>query len=479
VAADADAVVAALNGFDVQGRKLRVEYKKVLQAGEKERIEREKAIRRMRSMQLEKERQEQQQQQQMMMAGGGPMGAGGYDEGYSPLGGPPGGRGSPFVNMTIQNPNPFAMPPMPVPQPYVHQAQSAPSPVQMQAPPPMPSNQQQQQQTAASVQRSSSAQTELDMNDAATLEIYSRVLLFKDDHMRDELAFARSLSPKQRRIVHLVAQKLGVYHYSVGEGDERYAVVTRNQPDRSGGNNASGVGQTENGRRTPSAVENNNGHGRPEGRSGPVRHHSSQALNRSFLVSSASANGGGSMFTTSTSYNQPSNGSPTSTTPGGGLRAKKSMPDMKTSIYTPTPRLTTRTSSGNMREGGSTFSNYAALRRQTSGVIPGLGQIFGTHITGGSGLTRASVSGALGDRPLAGLNGHPTEGIPPVPLLPSTPEGGPSSSTSAAVMRQPRGPGAAGGGNFARRRESAVGPLDRMGSGNAGLDARTHEPLEI
>src|SRR5258708_37850619 len=54
-ATDADAVVAALNGFDVQGRKLRVEYKKVLQAGEKERIEREKAIRRMRSMPLEKE----------------------------------------------------------------------------------------------------------------------------------------------------------------------------------------------------------------------------------------------------------------------------------------------------------------------------------------------------------------------------------------------------------------------------------------
>lgn len=45
--------------------------------------------------------------------------------------------------------------------------------------------------------------------------------------MRDELAFSRSLSPKQRRVVHLVAQKLGVYHYSVGEGEERYAVVTR------------------------------------------------------------------------------------------------------------------------------------------------------------------------------------------------------------------------------------------------------------
>ena len=63
-AVDADAVVAALNGFDVQGRKLRVEYKKVLQAGEKERIEREKALRRMRSMQLEKEQAVMQQQQQ-------------------------------------------------------------------------------------------------------------------------------------------------------------------------------------------------------------------------------------------------------------------------------------------------------------------------------------------------------------------------------------------------------------------------------
>jgi len=73
---------------------------------------------------------------------------------------------------------------------------------------------------------------ELDLNDPSTLEIYSRILLFKDDPMRDELAFSRTLTPKQRRIVHLIAQKLGVYHYSVGEGDERYAVVTRIDPQR-------------------------------------------------------------------------------------------------------------------------------------------------------------------------------------------------------------------------------------------------------
>lgn len=82
-----------------------------------------------------------------------------------------------------------------------------------------------------SVSEKSSA-SELDLNDPSTLEIYSRILLFKDDRMRDELAFSRTLSPKQRRVVHLIAQKLGVYHYSVGEGDERYAVVTRIDPQR-------------------------------------------------------------------------------------------------------------------------------------------------------------------------------------------------------------------------------------------------------
>jgi hypothetical protein len=455
VSADADAVVAALNGFDVQGRKLRVEYKKVLQAGEKERIEREKALRRMRSMQLEKERQEQAVQQQQMMVTG--MGGMGYDEGYSPLTGPPmltTARSFTGGGMAIQNPNPFAVPPIPVTQNYQPQVPPSTSPIPV---------------ASSTPHKSASAQTELDMNDAATLEIYSRVLLFKDDHMRDELAFSRTLSPRQRRIVHLVAQKLGVYHYSVGEGDERYAVVTRREPDRSGN-------PTANGRTTPGHTADTNELSRPEGRLGPVRHHSTQALNRSFLVSSSG--GGGSLFSNAPSaYNQGNtNGSPTSTTPGGGLRSKKSMPDMKTSIYTPTPRLTTRTSSGNMREGSSGFSGFAALRRQTSGHLPPLGQIFPAHVTGTS-LARASVSGAIGDRPMAGLNGHATEGIPPVPLLPSTPEDGPTvTSSSPAVVRQPRGPGTASGGNFARRRESAIGPLDR---GANTLDARTHEPLEI
>jgi hypothetical protein len=207
-AADADAVVAALNGFDVQGRKLRVEYKKVLQAGEKERIEREKAIRRMRSMQIEKEQ-----------IGVNPL----YDEFGSPL--QPGAQtytpqrsfsGSPYQPQQYSPTNVSAMPP--APQQYNHVLAAAP-------PPPV-------QPSATPSNSEKSSANELDLNDPSTLEIYSRILLFKDDRMRDELAFSRTLSPKQRRVVHLVAQKLGVYHYSVGEGEERYAVVTRIDPAR-------------------------------------------------------------------------------------------------------------------------------------------------------------------------------------------------------------------------------------------------------
>jgi RNA recognition motif-containing protein len=203
---DADAVVAALNGFDVQGRKLRVEYKKVLQAGEKERIEREKAIRRMRSMQLEKERT-----QLLPSAPSAPSND--WDDFGTPTGGGANSYLSPSRSYsTGQTQLAHQLPSM----------HSSPPQAPQHVPTPTPSQ-----------QSSKSASNELDMNDPSTLEIYSRILVFKEDHMRDELAFSRTLTPKQRRVVHLVAQKLGVYHYSVGEGENRYAVVTRMEREAS------------------------------------------------------------------------------------------------------------------------------------------------------------------------------------------------------------------------------------------------------
>ncbi|OBZ75901.1 RNA-binding post-transcriptional regulator cip2 [Grifola frondosa] len=351
-AADADAVVAALNGFDVQGRKLRVEYKKVLQAGEKERIEREKAIRRMRSMQLEKEQAAMQQQS--------------YDE-FGPVLSTPFtpqrsfSASSVYQNQQYSPPQIPQMPPMPTPQLYG-----------VSTPPPMPSV------TPNSAAKSSSA--ELDLNDPSTLEIYSRILLFKDDRMRDELAFSRTLSPKQRRVVHLVAQKLGVYHYSVGEGDERYAVVTRIDP----------ATQQANGRQTISRAPS------------------------SYL-------------------------SATSGMPVASLRMKKSMPDMKT-LQAQAPRLNTRSSNGNIREG---YATIASPSRRSPGAFAAL---FG--------------NGAFGN------------GVPPVPTLPASVVGlsNGGSLDSPMVVRQPRGPGV---GGFESRRER------RESQSRSGFEARSHEPLEI
>ncbi|KZP29845.1 hypothetical protein FIBSPDRAFT_850992 [Athelia psychrophila] len=291
--ADADAVVAGLNGFDVQGRKLRVEYKKVLQAGEKERIEREKAIRRMRSMQMEKDGGQSQ-----------------YDEFgsvQSPPFTPSRSYSGTYQQATYSPPHIPPVPAMPVPQPYL--AASPPMPV--------PSL------TTPSSEKGS-LPTELDLNDASTLEIYSRILLFKDDRMRDELAFSRTLSPKQRRTIHLIAQKLGVYHYSVGEGDERYAVVTRIDPNRQ----------------------------QPQ-----IQRHTSHTLSR-----------------TPSAYLTPS-----AQMSASSLRSKKSMPDMKT-LHTQTPRLNARSSNGNIREG---YATIASPSRRSPG---GFGSLFNNSYSAGSAI---------------------------------------------------------------------------------------------
>lgn len=237
-----------------------------------------------------------------------------------------------------------------------------------------------------------SAQNELDLNDAATLEIYSRILVFKEDRMRDELAFSRTLTPRQRRIVHLAAQRLGVYHYSVGEGEERYAVVTRIPRD---------------------------GDAAPRQ---PVRHAS-----QTFLRSSS--NNYGQSPTT------PSRNNLAAPNEGLGFFKKQSMPNLK-SAYGTEP-------GGRSLQNRPSNSNLSAYKTLT-GYEPRRNKEFGA-LFGGSD-------------------------IPPVPTLPTIPsmEGG--GANGNGVVRQPRGPG---NGGFARR------PAEIRSTSNSGLDARTHEPLEI
>lgn len=165
----------------------------------------------MRSMQLEKEQQQQQNAVNQLYEDYGTV----LSSAFSPQ---RSYSASSYQQPSYSPPGLAAMPTPSYPLPLATTV-SAPSLPQAPATPSISEN-------------SVSHSNELDLNDPSTLEIYSRILLFKDDKMRDELAFSRTLTAKQRRVVHLIAQKLGVYHYSVGEGDDRYAVVTKIDPHR-------------------------------------------------------------------------------------------------------------------------------------------------------------------------------------------------------------------------------------------------------
>ena len=132
---------------------------------------------------------------------------------------------------------------------------------------------------------------------------------------------------------------------------------------------------------------------------------------------------------------------PTSQVMNSALRAKKSMPDMKT-LHSQAPRLSSRASNGNIREG---YATIASPSRRISAAFPSL-------FSNGSPFSNS--------------------GVPPVPSLPSSLTVTPNPPHDP-VIRQPRGPGASGFG----RRESRVVTSEAQTRG--GLDPRTYEPLEI
>lgn len=120
------------------------------------------------------------------------------------------------------------------------------------------------------------------------------------------------------------------------------------------------------------------------------------------------------------------------------------MPDMKT-LQAQAPRLQTRSSNGNIREG---YATIASPSRRS----PGFAALFGNN-------------GAFG-----------SNGIPPVPTLPASVSGLNNNGldrmdSPTGVVRQPRGPGV---GGFESRRERRESQTNR-----GGFEARSHEPLEI
>jgi len=73
----------------------------------------------------------------------------------------------------------------------------------------------------------SPAPDQLDLNDPETLKFYDQVIIFRDDKSREELVFPKSLSSAHRRTLLLIAQKLQLYHYNEGEGEDRILKIVR------------------------------------------------------------------------------------------------------------------------------------------------------------------------------------------------------------------------------------------------------------
>lgn len=176
------AVIDHLNHFELQGRKLRVEYKKMLPLQERERIEREKRERR-----------------------------GQLEEQHRPLG----------SSQLHNQPSMSSM--------SSHVPTSSPSPLSAR-------NEKPGRLHPCPVFQNitDSYFQDVDLNDPQTLSFYSQLLLFKDDMTREVLIFPADLTPIARRIVHTLAHHMGLCHTSHNSGDQRQVHVYR-----SPGNNIS------------------------------------------------------------------------------------------------------------------------------------------------------------------------------------------------------------------------------------------------
>lgn len=151
---DTQSVIEQLNGYEVQGRKLRVEYKKMLPEHERERIEREKREKR---GQLEEQHQ--------------PIAPGLHTQ----------------TSMHSLN--------------AAHTARSRNSPLPTTG--------------------------DVDLNNPDTLSFYTELTLFRSDPNREIIVFPSTITPQQRRTVHILAHNMGLEHRSVGEGQNRQLHVVK------------------------------------------------------------------------------------------------------------------------------------------------------------------------------------------------------------------------------------------------------------
>lgn len=168
-------VIENMNGLDLQGRKLRVEYKKMLPQQERERIEREKRERR-----------------------------GQLEEQHQPV--------NSLHNQASMSSLSSAQP------------ATSPSPV----------SRRQQPSRMISPNTNSTGDADqriaIDMNEPDTLAFYTELMMFKNDPSRDMLIFPSDTAPTSRRKIHTLAHQMGLVHKSQGDGIQRHLRIYKQDP---------------------------------------------------------------------------------------------------------------------------------------------------------------------------------------------------------------------------------------------------------
>ncbi|KAF9928107.1 hypothetical protein FBU30_002643 [Linnemannia zychae] len=185
---EADMVFQAVNGLDVSGRKLRVEYKKVMPAAEQEKRDQEKAAAAAAAQEAQQRREaefvanqllEQQQQE----------------------------RQRELLELRSRE---FERTRNRASATLLERRDSG--------------------RSLLDRDESISNFNQLDLNDGETLKLYDRLLMFRGDATKDDMIFPENLSARQRRILHLIADKLSLHHYTEGEGSLRRLVIVKTPP---------------------------------------------------------------------------------------------------------------------------------------------------------------------------------------------------------------------------------------------------------
>lgn len=79
---------------------------------------------------------------------------------------------------------------------------------------------------------------EFDFNDLQTRVFYDQISSFYEDHSRAALIYPSTLDGTQRKLIHGLAERFGLYHFSDGVGEERHIRVSKTKPQPNQGLNS-------------------------------------------------------------------------------------------------------------------------------------------------------------------------------------------------------------------------------------------------